>query len=360
VESAGKLLYVNRAGAQLFGASAAHELENHVLVDLISRDSRLTIESLVRLAGECDGPTPLVEMQIDRLDGRTVDIEAAGVRCVLPGKQLGTQLVLRDITDRKDAEVRMRVTNEQLEQRVAERTAEAERRAGQLQALVSQLAQVEQQERRKLAQLLHDHLQQFLVAGKMQVSFILSRARGKDVLQAAEEADRLLKLSIDASRTLTVELCPPILYHSGLAAALAWLVSWKRERYGLKLEVVADQAADPDSESVRTLLFQSVRELLFNVVKHSGVKQARVTMQRTPDSQVRISVEDEGRGFDCARVNAPASGEFGLFSIRQRLELVGGTLTVRSGPGRGTRVDLLAPIHVPSPAPPSAISAEPS
>jgi signal transduction histidine kinase len=114
---------------------------------------------------------------------------------------------------------------------------------------------------------------------------------------------------------------------------------------GLVVEFEADPRAEPDSEDVRILLFQSVRELLFNVVKHAGVRRARVTMVRSPRDRLRLVVADEGSGFDVEKfkTDGAAATGFGLFSIGERLELLGGSMELESAPGRGTRVTVHAP-----------------
>jgi CheY-like chemotaxis protein len=116
-----------------------------------------------------------------------------------------------------------------------------------------------------------------------------------------------------------------------------------KEKYGLSVEVSASAAVPPDEEGISTILYRSIRELLFNVVKHAGVKQAHVELGLAP-SHVRAVVSDVGAGFD--PLKAPAGDEepsFGLLSVTERLNLVGGQVHVDSAPGRGTRVTLLAP-----------------
>jgi signal transduction histidine kinase len=116
-----------------------------------------------------------------------------------------------------------------------------------------------------------------------------------------------------------------------------------RERVGLKVELRAMPEAEPRHEIVRVLLFQSIRELLANVVKHSGVRSAVVEIGRSGNA-IRVTVSDEGHGFDPgAPGGQEASGGFGLFSIRERLRQLGGAFEVESAPGRGTRVSMRVP-----------------
>lgn len=252
---------------------------------------------------------------------------------------------IRYAMERKHAEQQLRMLNESLEQRVAERTAVATRRAVQLRALAAELTLTEQRERRRLATILHDGLQQLLYAARLNVGTLQARVTDEDLGEIVERLDALLGQALTESRTLTVELSPPVLYVEGLQGALEWLARHMHERCGLAVEVEADPQVEPESEDVRILLFESVRELLFNVVKHAGIRLARVAMTRSSGDRLRLEVTDRGAGFDLEQVAAreTTAAGFGLFSIRERLELLGGRLDVRSTPGEGTRVTIEVP-----------------
>ena len=158
--------------------------------------------------------------------------------------------------------------------------------------------------------------------------------------------DGFLADCIRISRSLTAELSPPILYEAGLAAALRWLGRWFQETHGLAVHITAEHELLAEPEDVKVTVFQAVRELLFNVVKHAQVKQAQVRIAPPEDCQLEIVVSDKGAGFDPVRLRARKGkgGGLGLFSLRQRLESLGGQLVVESAPGLGSRFILRLPL----------------
>jgi PAS domain S-box-containing protein len=268
------------------------------------------------------------------------------------GEQILAVVIARDISEARVAEEALRRSHDQLEQRVRERTVELRRRADQLARLTSELTLTEQRERRRLAQVLHDHLQQLLVGANFGLQ-VLARRVNEDQVQAVIDVQGLINEAINASRSLTVELSPPILHEAGLAAGLEWLARWEEEKHGLHVTLRLDEEAHTDREDVRVLVFQSVRELLFNAVKHAGVSTAHVELAVHDQNRLRVTVRDSGKGFDVEAVmNAGVGvrGGFGLFSIRERLALLGGRLKVESAPGEGAAFHIIAPMYVPIPA----------
>jgi signal transduction histidine kinase/ActR/RegA family two-component response regulator len=264
------------------------------------------------------------------------------------GRLIGLRGTVQDITARKQAEEALRLLNDQLEQKVQTRTAELAARAAQLRALASELAHTEQRERRRMAGIIHDHLQQLLVAAKFRVT-VLGRAGDALVSQGAQEIETLLDNSLAEARSLTAELSPPILHEGGLLAGLDWLARWMADKHGLFVEQSVETTIPPLADDLKVLLFESTRELLFNAVKYSKARHAAVSV-RALDGRLQLVVSDQGIGFDPRALKQAGSpgGGFGLFSIRERLSLVGGALEIDSAPGRGSRMVLSVPFVEPA------------
>ena len=214
-----------------------------------------------------------------------------------------------------------------------------------LRAMTAELSIVEERERRQIAVEIHDRISQNLALAKMRVSALRGRCPADAQRQLRTEFDMvgsLLDQTLEDTRTLTFELSPPILYELGLLPALQWLAEQMQRQYGLR--VVVDGKLPPAAlnEDLRGMLFRAVRELLINVVKHADASAARVSV-RCDALEVRLTVADDGSGFDPGtEPAAPADrrGGFGLFSLRTRIEQLGGKVEVSSIPGNGTRVTL--------------------
>src|SRR5208337_2881475 len=223
-----------------------------------------------------------------------------------------------------------------------------ELKATQLQALAGEIVRTEQRERKRIAQLLHDQIQQLLVATLYGLEGLHEARPATEYRQSAAKLSGLVRECIAMSRSLMAELSHPSYTEPDLCTALGWLGAWVKEKHGLEVKVQCAQPITAAVDETRVTLLQSVRELLFNVVKHSGVKQAHVDLSRGPDDSVQVTVSDEGAGFDPenARATGLISGGFGLFSVRERLDVIGGGMKIDSAPGRGSRVTVWIPADV--------------
>ncbi|MBS0172201.1 MAG: PAS domain S-box protein [Nitrospira sp.] len=250
-----------------------------------------------------------------------------------------------DITQLKQSQLGLKESADELERQVAVRTAELVETQNHLRALATELNLAEQRERQRLATELHDHLQQTLVLGKLQLGHAKRLLQNlPQSLDVIKQFDDVLTEALTYTRTLIAELSPPVLRDHGLPAALRWLAEYMG-KHGLRVEVNVPEhlrLSLPEDQAV--LLFQSVRELLINAAKHAGTDQAWVTLKHDRKGIV-IDVRDDGRGYDGSRPTSPnnQSSKFGLFSIRERMNALGGSFTIESAPGSGTTAMLYLP-----------------
>ena len=311
-----------------------------------------TVREEFRLAAPAEHAAPA---------GRAVQ---ALTRRLRHGRGATFQAALVDVSEVREARDRLGRVHDEL----LRRTQEAETRSALLARLHARVVQAEQNERERLARHLHDHLQQFLVGAKMQ-AHLLRVSAGEETQSPAERAaalDRMVTLVDDAlisSRTLTSELCPPALLRElGLTAAMHWLADFYESRHDLRVEVAvgprdaagdagSDGAGDDDCDlphlpqDVRTLLFEATRELLLNVVKYAGVSKAEIRLESPDGRGLRLTVRDAGEGFETGELlerRDSASG-LGLFGLSERLEEVGGSVSITSAPGLGTCVAVAVP-----------------
>jgi two-component system, chemotaxis family, CheB/CheR fusion protein len=217
----------------------------------------------------------------------------------------------------------------------------------QIRWLASELTATEQAERHRLSQVLHDDLQQRIFAIQMQLSF-LKDAYEKNDLRAFEiefpQIEEWLAESIRVTRQLSVDLSPPILHGEGLVEAVIWLASQMQEQYKLKVNIQSDGKTARLEEKLRVLLFYTVRELLFNVVKHAGTSEASVAFEHN-DGYLKVTVSDGGKGFDSQEIMNDLKFGHGLLSTGHRLGLLGCKMEVNSHPGHGTQIIIEAPIE---------------
>lgn len=277
------------------------------------------------------------------------------------GKLSGFARVARDLSDRKAAEEQLRKIAVELEQRVSERTQELRESQVRLRELATELTLTEQRERRRLAGELHDYLAQLLVLIRIKIGQASAHVKEATPSSLLKEADRTVIDSLNYTRSLVAELAPPALQESGLLEGFGWLAEQMRN-HGLTVTIkkhVQNIVLDDDQA---VLVFQSTRELLFNVLKHAGTNQAEVTIDMTTDGHLIVTVKDEGCGFNFDEV--PARNDerkrFGLFSVRERTEAMGGRFEVTSVLSQGTCAALIVPywpaVERPATKPSSLIS----
>jgi PAS domain S-box-containing protein len=230
---------------------------------------------------------------------------------------------------------------------IATDISERVRNEEKIHALASELAVAEREERRRISQVLHDDLQQRLFAIKSQLSLLVSMGSTDTPAQMQEllsQVQTWISDAITITRNLSIDMGPSALRNEGLLETLRELAWSMNELHGLQVELQAEDDLSNLNEHVSGLLFDSVRELLFNVVKHSGVNHATVKLERS-EKKGRITIRDSGKGFDANLILQESSVAHGLLLIQDRLRMVGGQLEVHSIPGKGTHIVVEFPIE---------------
>jgi PAS domain S-box-containing protein len=238
-----------------------------------------------------------------------------------------------DITRRRQAEENLVLLTESLESRVVERTRELRR-------VSAQLTMIEERERRKLAEDLHDNLGQLLAVIKIKLTSLpddVPQAPLRQIVELVEQADR-------AARSITQQLSPPILNTLGLGPALEWLGEETWRLYGITVHVDVGECSKHLVDEVQAVLYRSARELLINAAKHAGVEDASLSCL-CDRSRLVLVVSDAGKGFEPAEHLGAGHGHgsFGLRSIHERIINLGGEVDIDSSPGNGTTVTLSVP-----------------
>ena len=276
-----------------------------------------------------------------RKDGSTV--WAHKVVSVLPGEtgMSGSMIALvNDITSEKVAEEQLR----ELNKRLVERTRIAEQRASEIKRLAWELSEAEDRERRRLASVLHDDFQQMLAYLKLKLRSTFESVEFKDDL---ENLSGIIDECIGTCRNLANDLMPFSSLRNDrrdLRGALMHLARRMEEMYGLEVKLQVPDGLEISSDTILSMLLRSVREILFNVVKHSGQKCASLHVDMDND-KIRVQIADRGRGCDRSTIKGKQDGDksFGLSSIEDRFKILGGSMEIESKPGIGFRLSLFVP-----------------
>ena len=238
--------------------------------------------------------------------------------------------VLRDVTERKKAE-KLRITQQE-----------------RLRHLAAKLATAQDEEQRHIAEGLHDDVAQLITAIDLKLAVLHRCNDAGDAECLYKELEDLLRKAHVKVRDLSFELLTSTLYQLGLFEAIEELCHGMEERYGVHFAIEGEGQTSALDEATATVLFKAIRELLFNVVKHAGVKNATVSLHRE-DNMLRVAVEDHGTGFHQFpdEEDIGVSKGLGLFGIEERLRDLGGKMEIESEPQVRTRVTLWIPLGKP-------------
>ena len=320
-------LACNRSFTQLTGYTA-EDMQGKGYADLTHPEDLDRSREIFRQAVDSSTNSYQIQKRYIRKDGRTIWANVSV--SIIKDSEGKTQYVFgvfEDITQERETKQQVLAYQEQLRR------------------LASQLSLAEEQQRRQIAAELHDRIGQALAMLKIKLGACREPVILAGMEAHLEEIQSTLDQIIADTRSLIFEISPPVLYELGFVPAVEWLGEQIRDRHGLPITVVDDHLPKVMEEDVRVLLFQCVRELLVNVIKHAQARSAAVAIRREGD-WIRVTVSDDGVGFDPAAVGfrMGKQGGFGLFNIQERLASIGGSLEIENPGAKGTRIALRAPL----------------
>lgn len=335
------LVYVNPRLLQLLGYDSQDEVPEQNVLSLYSPETRHVVRNNI-LARDRGEPAPVrYDVNVVTRDGqiRTHQLNVAKITLADGPAALGFHT---DISDRIAME-------EDLRREIAERE-QAELRLltqqGELRALATEISLAEERERRRVATQLHDTVVQFLAFAKLKLGLLQQKISGEESGHTLAEVESLLQEALSRSRAVMYELSSSALYEISFEEAIRTLVKQYQEQYSLPVQFHDDGEPKPLGMDLQIVLFQSLRELLVNMLDRDNVTEAEVTLSRQGD-QVALVVKDNGVSRPTLRPPAPDDERrrIGMLSIRERLRYFGGQLLIETAPDRGTTATLLAPVE---------------
>jgi PAS domain S-box-containing protein len=314
----GTILYCNSCFGQMVMARE-EEIIGLQFRDFILPEELGTFDSIL---GAADKTPDRGQFCLVTTDGTCVPVQLSVYPLAKDGMN-GYALIATDITLRIQAEEKIRT-------------------------LAAELTVVEQEERHRISQVLHDDLQQRLFAIRAQLSSLKEEIQKQnsisDINQSIDQMESWLSESITVTRSLSINIDPIVLQGKGLAEPLNWLASQMKEQYSLEVRVLSGEDLHGVDDPIRIVVFQTVRELLFNVVKHAETSEATIQLAHH-NGGGRITVSDEGKGFDTRAILHHPQAAHGLLVVKERLGLMGGKMEIHSAPGGGTRITIEIPLQ---------------
>jgi PAS domain S-box-containing protein len=344
-DKAGRIILWNPAAEKIFGYNSGEAVGTYIW-DLLTEESAGYLKNeLIRLteAREQVVTDESKELEARRKNGEIFPTAVSYSARKVPVGWI-TIIIVRDITELKRARIALLQANEELEIRVKQRTAELEISNSELRSLTSKLALSEERERKRIATELHDNVGQVLAVCNLRLASTLDQAPS-NLKDRLEELSGMVQKLNDETNSLMFQLSPPVLYDLGLEPAIEELAIWFQQQNDIPINVEWDGQTKPLGIELRIILFQTVRELLMNVIEHAEATQVDISI-RQKASQLIILFKDNGIGFDPHFVGINnRKGGSGLLQIRERIRNIGGQFEIESQKGQGARVSIQVPMQ---------------
>jgi PAS domain S-box-containing protein len=328
IQVAGTIVYVNHKLLEMLGYQDATQLIGQAAAELTEPARReISIELETSMLIESTELFSIEDVYLCQ-DGTFLPVEVSVIPISYQGAP-AVQIIARDISERKKVE------------------AEIWEYQDMLKRLSSDLILSEEAQRRNLAIVLHDHLGQSLAMAKIKMDGILGNIQDENLKSKLQAIHQDISNAVKQTRSLTYELSPPVLHELGLIVAL----EWRLEKFSEETKMQTSINKNVDHVDLRNeqsvILFRSVDEILKNIIKHAEASAVNILVLITKYA-LTVEVEDNGKGFDTSLLGPQRrnTGSFGLFSIKERIEYLGGVLEITSKIGRGTIVTLNVPVSL--------------
>ena len=330
IDAGGRVIEANEEYLRLTGRRRLEDIVGKPVLEWTAAYDRERNACEVRRCGQT-GYVRNLAIDYVKPDGTIQPIEL-NASVLKQGAEERIVTLCRDITERKRTEAALRRAHEELEAKVKERTA-------QLRTLTGKLIGAEEAERERIVEILHEDLQQMLVALGYELETLRDIATRASRPAAADVAGHILDKAIQVTRSLSVDLRSPVLNDLELGKGVAWVAEDMKKQFGLAVSLDVAPGAEPATDTLRAFIIGSVRELLFNVAKHADTKTAELSMRLEGD-RIKVEVKDRGKGFDISQ-DSPSG--LGLFKIRERANYLGGEFHIVSSPRQGACATLVLP-----------------
>jgi PAS domain S-box-containing protein len=343
----GRCIFINRAGAAMLGYAAGETIGRnmHNLIHHTHRGGAHYAEP------ECpifrafrQGEPCRVDSEVFwRADGRAFDVEYSSYPILEEGVVSGAVITFLDITERRRAEALLKRAHDELESRVAERTAELSAALTRLRELSAHTHGVREEERTRIAREIHDELGSLLVALKFDVNWMRRRLEDRDDLaRKCDVMARAIEGAVENVGRIITDLRPSILDHQGLLAALEWQIQEFREATEIECESRINMGAGVTAPrgALAIAVFRIFQEMLSNVARHAQARKVDIAIV-LEEGVLNIAVADDGCGAPAGAFDR--ADRYGVMGMRERAGHFGGTLSISSAPQAGTSVRLSMP-----------------
>jgi len=329
-----------------FSGRSAEELEGRKIFELVPPEEAQLYREQISTLTNSPGERIVREEEVgDHRGGMRTVLNHKTTFSDVEGKLAGIICVITDITERKNTERELETYRHHLEELVQERTKALRKSEKKFRDLSAKMGRIEQQERQRIASGLHDGLAQDIALSKIKLQTVRQQIPDPAIKGQLGEIVGLMDISIQKLKSLVFELYPPILFELGLEAAVERFIENFQVKHNLNCKLIADRHGKPLSNHKAEILYNAIRELLMNVIKHACAQNVDISILRK-NGNIQITVKDDGVGFKVP-TESPKLVEqsgFGLFSVKDRVEAVGGNLAISSVKSKGSRITLTAPL----------------